>query len=70
MDDEIDLRFGIYAGMKLYDLKNGLIDRNNFRVWARAAIMKHHRLEVAAMISTKRKLPVGIRRKPFGAQLQ
>ena len=60
----------MYAGYKLYDLKNGFLDRQKVRIWLRAAVMKHHRHEVTAMISAKRKLPVEIRRKAFGAQLQ
>ena len=49
--EEIDLSSGIYAGMTLYDLKNGYFDRNKFRVWARSHVMKHHREEITVMIT-------------------
>ena len=69
-EEVINLTSGIYAGMTLKDLKSGYVDRNKMRVWFRSGVMKHHRDEVSALISNKRKIPKKIKKKSFGAQLQ
>ena len=60
----------LYAGYSTYFLKTSYIDRQKIKIWCRSGVMKFHREEVSALISVKRKIPVDVRKKTLGRQLQ
>jgi len=67
--DKADFR-SLYDAYSEQNLANGFVDRQKIKTWLRAAVMKHHRFEITAMVSKKKKLPVDVRNKTFGCQLQ
>ena len=67
--DKADFR-SLYTAYSEHDLAHGFVCRQKIKTWLRAAVMKHHRFEITAMVSKKKKLPVAVRNKTFGCQLQ
>ena len=60
----------LYAGYSTHFLKTCYIDRQKIKIWCRSGVMKFHREEVSALVSVRRKIPVEVRKKTLGRQLQ